>query len=100
MNDEALASGSAGERARRAKENGENMLQCCTICGRTISDRELHETLENHIIDAIGQEHPEWMESDGACARCVEHYRRILARRREPPIRRSAPWWRRLFPWL
>ncbi|RMG51917.1 MAG: hypothetical protein D6723_09720 [Acidobacteria bacterium] len=100
MNDEASANESAGERARRSKENGENMLQCCTICGRTISDRELHEALENHIIDAIGQEHPEWIESDGACSRCVEHYRSILAHRHQPPTRRSVPWWRRLFPWL
>lgn len=56
-------------------------LQCCLLCGRTLTDRALHDRLEEPIIDAIRLEHPEWAGADGACAPCVSAYRELLAGR-------------------
>lgn len=33
---------------------------------------------EQHIIDQIKQEHPEWVEEDGICSPCAEYYRKQL----------------------
>ena len=58
-------------------------LQCCLICGRTLSDRVAHDSVEEVALAAIRAEHPEWSESPGACTPCVEQYRSLLRRRKE-----------------
>ncbi len=30
-----------------------------------------------YIIKRIREEHPDWVEEDGACPKCVEHYRNL-----------------------
>lgn len=53
-------------------------LQCCLLCGRTLTDRTLHDRLEEPIIAAISREHRGWAGADETCARCVSAYRELL----------------------
>jgi hypothetical protein len=55
--------------------------QCCLLCGRTLTDRALHDALEEPVLAAISAEHPEWSSVDGACQPCVNHYRSLLRER-------------------
>ncbi|MGB8511023.1 MAG: hypothetical protein WCD76_21815 [Pyrinomonadaceae bacterium] len=79
-------------------------LQCCLLCGRTLTDRALHDALEQPALDAIRAEHPEWSSVDGACQPCVDYYRELLRERmtREerasaPPVKRRPNWLAKLF---
>ncbi|NQT95838.1 MAG: hypothetical protein HQ572_05250 [Candidatus Omnitrophica bacterium] len=33
---------------------------------------------EEHIVDIIKDKHPEWVESNGLCKKCYEHYKQQL----------------------
>lgn len=76
-------------------------LQCCLVCGRTVLNRELHDSFEQPALAAIRAEHPEWAEGEGACAPCVEQYRELVRRRNERverpprPPRSLLAWFRR-----
>lgn len=79
-------------------------LQCCLVCGRTITNREQHEALEERVLAAIREAHPDWAEGDGTCSPCVVYYRRLLkdrgarvARRRQRARRRMPEWMQGLF---
>ena len=56
-------------------------LQCCLRCGRTLTDRALHDMMEEPVIASIRAEHPEWWGEDEHCQPCVEEYRKLLAGR-------------------
>ncbi len=56
-------------------------MQCCLVCGRTLTNRAAHDALEERVLEAISSEHPEWMNEDGRCALCVTHYRALLKAR-------------------
>ena len=80
-------------------------LQCCLLCGRTLTDRALHDRLEEPIINAIRLEHHEWAGANGACAPCVSAYRGLLAGRmtRAERLRveaREGRWWWRVSRFL
>ena len=56
----------------------------CPLCGEAIPAGELqthmeadNEEIQAVVINAIKQQHPEWVEKDGTCARCWDHYRRL-----------------------
>jgi hypothetical protein len=59
----------------------------CPICGdivpikavraHAVADDERFR--DGRLILRIKQDHPEWIEGDGACPKCIEHYQRILA---------------------
>jgi hypothetical protein len=54
----------------------------CACCGEKF-ERDLLVFLshaDKHIIDAIKKEHPEWVESDGACPKCIDYFRSELGR--------------------
>ena len=77
-------------------------LQCCLLCGRTLTDRALHDELEGRVLDAIRAEHPEWVGEGGACAPCTKHYRGILKSRASraqqlKTLARRGRLWRRAF---
>jgi hypothetical protein len=57
-------------------------LQCCVICGRTLTDRSLHDDFERVVLAAIRSEHPEWVDTNGACDLCIRKYRMLLKQRR------------------
>ena len=46
------------------------------VCGEAVSAEiaNLHALAEEWVIDQIRNEHPEWVEDDGLCPRCMEHY--------------------------
>lgn len=53
----------------------------CPLCDRTM-ERNLALFLnhtDQHVIDQIKKEHPEWVEADGACKPCAEYYRKQLS---------------------
>jgi len=33
---------------------------------------------ENHIVEVIKKQHPDWVESSGICKKCYEHYKQQL----------------------
>jgi predicted RNA-binding Zn-ribbon protein involved in translation (DUF1610 family) len=59
----------------------------CPLCGEAISAGELraHAAKDDQrfkhglMIARIKQDHPEWVEADGACPKCVEYYRQLVA---------------------
>lgn len=78
-------------------------LQCCIRCGRLLIDRRLHDRLEEPILSAIQNEHPEWVTADGACRPCVSRYREILndrIRRDEEQQRLTEQKAKQRFAWL
>lgn len=75
-------------------------LQCCLRCGRLLTDRVLHDALEDPVLATIRAEHPEWRSIDGNCGPCVEQYRSLLRDRQtredrvaEREARRFRPVW-------
>ncbi len=56
-------------------------LQCCLLCGRTLTDRALHDRMEEPILASIRTAHPEWRGEDESCQPCVHEYRKLLAER-------------------
>ena len=48
----------------------------CSTCGARVSADMLiyREHINNHIVDLIKSDHPDWIESDGICRKCVEYY--------------------------
>ncbi len=75
-------------------------LQCCLLCGRTLTDRALHDRLEESVLASIRAEHPEWSDGDGACQPCIQHYRKLLSERMGRAERLRAPARRRIPRWM
>lgn len=56
------------------------MEYTCGICGEHMP----HDLLvyidhtEKHIMQEIQGKHPEWVEKDGLCKKCLEYYRKEL----------------------
>jgi ribosomal protein L33 len=51
----------------------------CRICGR-YTDEDIVDVCQeshNYIIESIKRQHPEWVEKDGACPKCLEYYKNI-----------------------
>ena len=53
-------------------------LQCCVMCGRKLTDRSLHDSLEQAVLAPIRAEHPEWVDANRVCELCIRKYRMIL----------------------
>ncbi len=85
-----------GGKKRRTSKQGEFQ---CPLCSETVSVGELraHAALDDQrfraglVIARIKEDHPEWMEADGACPKCLEYYRGIagLGKIRSRPYRAS-----------
>ncbi len=56
-------------------------LQCCLRCGRTLTDRALHDSTEEAVLNSIRASRPEWVGASGECPPCVSEYRRLLGER-------------------
>lgn len=37
----------------------------------------IHHT-EQHIVDVIKKDHPDWASQDGSCPRCMDFYRKQI----------------------
>ena len=52
----------------------------CPVCGTSVSEnlREYIEHTEKHVIDVIKLKHPEWVEKDGLCHKCLDYYKKEM----------------------
>ncbi len=51
------------------------MKNKCTLCSNEADD--LYHIAEQYVLDLIKREHPEWIEKNGACRKCIEHYKAL-----------------------
>lgn len=56
------------------------MEYICPVCGKKVaSDLKAYiGHTEGHIVDIIKTRHPEWIEKDGLCDKCLDYYRRQI----------------------
>ena len=52
----------------------------CALCQDKIENDLLvyHGHVEQHIVEIIKRDHPEWSEKDGMCQKCLEYLRAQL----------------------
>jgi len=58
----------------------------CPLCGEIVPVGEVRKHAaeddvrfrDGMVIARIKQDHPEWVESDGACPKCVEFYQKLV----------------------
>jgi len=60
-------------------------VRACPLCGRIFPQWRLHKHINSEawrvrkeIIIQIQEEHPDWVDQDGACQRCWESYRGVV----------------------
>jgi hypothetical protein len=49
----------------------------CPLCQEEV-ESTLEESLLEGVINEIKRQHPEWVEADGACQRCVSFYLQLI----------------------
>lgn len=52
----------------------------CPVCNKNLL-RELSVIIphtEEHIMELIKKDHPDWIEDDGICRKCYEYYKKQL----------------------
>jgi hypothetical protein len=47
-------------------------MPMCPLCHKETDT--LYHIAEQAVIDLIKRNHPEWVEPDGACKKCIEYY--------------------------
>ncbi len=55
----------------------------CPTCGKKLP-RELLIIIphtEEHIMDAIKKNHPDWSTEDGICKKCYEYYKEQMSQK-------------------
>ncbi len=71
----------------------------CPVCGEIVPVGELraHAATDNQrfqdglVIARIKQDHPEWVEADGACPKCIQYYhQRVAVEKIKPHPHRDA----------
>ncbi len=52
----------------------------CAACNTVVSGDLLVyvDHTEKHIVDLLKHDHPQWVEKDGICKKCLEYYRAEL----------------------
>lgn len=52
----------------------------CGVCQQKVSGDMMvfREHTEKHIVDLVRHDHPEWVEENGMCRKCLEYYRAEL----------------------
>ena len=60
----------------------EDVVADCPLCGEAVAADELQahvqadsEEIRSYVLSVIRTNHPEWVESNGSCAKCWEYYR-------------------------
>ena len=56
------------------------MEYTCGVCGKKVgADMMVYrEHTEKHIVDLVKVDHPDWVETDGMCKKCIEYYKAEL----------------------
>lgn len=59
----------------------------CPICKDQVDRLQypMHEAVDRVVLEWIRQQHPEWVDEEGLCPRCLELYRRMKESQRQPP---------------
>ena len=49
----------------------------CSICSEEVGGDLLVfiDHTEKHIMDEIKLNHPDWVENDGVCQKCIDYYK-------------------------
>ena len=47
----------------------------CPLCGK--SNDSLEHVAEQWLLSEIRKEHPDWVENNGGCSKCVAYYRNL-----------------------
>ncbi len=55
------------------------MEKKCPICNRFVNEDilEVCQEAEDWILQSIRRAHPDWVEKDGTCSRCISYYKSI-----------------------
>ncbi len=55
------------------------MKKKCPICSRLVRENILKvcEEAEDWILQSIKRAHPDWVEKDGSCSRCLNYYKKL-----------------------
>lgn len=56
-------------------------LQCCLRCGRTLTDRTLHDAFEEPVLASLSAGRGTVGGGKGECQPCIEEYRSLLNKR-------------------
>jgi len=56
-----------------------NGKKICPVCKKETDAKivDVCTTAYKYVMDKIREEHPEWVEKDGACPKCVECYKKL-----------------------
>lgn len=48
----------------------------CSVCGNKVgADMLVYlDHTEKHVIELVKTDHPEWVEANGLCQKCVDYY--------------------------
>jgi len=52
----------------------------CAACSKTVNGDVMvfRDHMEKHIVDLIKVDHPDWVEANGICRKCMDYYRAEL----------------------
>ncbi|MDX6692573.1 MAG: hypothetical protein QOF02_176 [Blastocatellia bacterium] len=64
-------------------------LQCCLRCRRILTNRALHDSLEDSILASIRAAHADETDTGEVCQPCIEEYRNLLKDRETRSVRQS-----------
>lgn len=55
------------------------MQKKCPICNRLVEENivNLCRDAEDWILQSIKRAHPDWIERDGTCSRCLNYYKKL-----------------------
>ncbi len=53
------------------------MKKVCPICKKTVDEdmAQACDKAEDWILATIRRSHPDWVEKDGSCSKCLAYYR-------------------------
>ena len=52
----------------------------CSACGQVVKGDLLVyvDHTEKHIVDLLKHDHPDWVETNGVCQKCIDYYKAEL----------------------
>lgn len=50
-------------------------MAICALCGEDVES--VSHAAEKWLIEAIKEDHPDWVEDDGSCRKCIEYYKSL-----------------------
>lgn len=56
-----------------------NEKNICPVCKKETDANmiDICNSAYKYVMERIKARHPEWLEKDGACPKCVEYYKKI-----------------------